>query len=61
MSALDFSLTKSQVVDGWTNPSVDTDMIALSTPVPEPSTYALGTIAMGVLGFAARRRKGRSA
>jgi Ni/Co efflux regulator RcnB len=28
-------------------------------PVPEPSTYALMLAGLGVLGFVARRRKGR--
>ncbi len=30
-------------------------------PVPEPSTYALGTIATGVMATIARRRKARKA
>lgn len=29
------------------------------TPVPEPSTYALGVIATGVLAFAAKKRKAK--
>lgn len=34
---------------------------AAIVPVPEPSTYALGMIATGVMGFVARRRKARRA
>lgn len=33
--------------------------VMLTTAVPEPSTYALGAIATGVLGFVARHRKAR--
>jgi len=55
-----YSLTTSQAVAGWTNPtSVDSDMIALYTAVPEPSTYALAVVATGVVASIARRRKGR--
>jgi hypothetical protein len=32
---------------------------AVTTPVPEPSTYALAVIATGVMAFVARRRKAR--
>ncbi|MBI1325200.1 PEP-CTERM sorting domain-containing protein [bacterium] len=35
--------------------------ITFSTPVPEPSTYAVSAIATGVMAFAARRRKARRA
>jgi hypothetical protein len=50
-----------------TNPGQDTfgvDEITLNTPVaapvPEPETYAMMLAGLGLLGFAARRRKGRA-
>ena len=49
----------------WTNISNSYPTLAISfgstTAVPEPSTYALGAIATGVLGFMARRRKAKQA
>jgi len=42
------------------NPFVLLDGVSLQ-PVPEPSTYALGTIASGVMAYMARRRKARRA
>jgi hypothetical protein len=38
-----------------------TTLQAVTTPVPEPSTYALAAIATGVIAFVARRRKARRA
>lgn len=36
------------------------DNVALSTPVPEPETYAMLVAGFGLLGFIARRRKRRA-
>jgi hypothetical protein len=34
--------------------------VRLTTPVPEPATYALMLACIGALGFVARRRRSRS-
>jgi hypothetical protein len=33
------------------------EQVALSTPVPEPESYALMLAGLGLMGFIARRRK----
>jgi PEP-CTERM motif-containing protein len=46
------------VVSNPTWGSIASDTVALTTPIPEPETYALLLAGLGLIGFAARRRKG---
>jgi hypothetical protein len=40
---------------------VAVDNIMVAAPVPEPETYAMMLAGLGLLGFAARRRKQKAA
>ena len=51
-------LVAEQIQDGSSlDPFVKSQLIVLSAPVPEPETYAMMLAGLGLLGFAARRRR----
>jgi hypothetical protein len=60
-----FSIAQGQTVNfsapGTSALSTIKRMTFTIVPVPEPSTYALGAIATGVMAFVARRRKAKRA
>jgi hypothetical protein len=56
--AFNFGLN-APVGEGWglRNILVTADLLTAPPPVPEPETYAMMIAGLGLLGFAARRRK----
>lgn len=53
--SIDFGGTANQVV--FDNITFGSDTPIISTPVPEPESYAMMLAGLGLMGFAARRRK----
>jgi hypothetical protein len=58
-----FYTFNNQMYGGWDLDNAAAGLMTLQAvnPVPEPSTYALGAIATGVMAAVARRRKARKA
>jgi hypothetical protein len=52
--------TSGNFLTSWSTGNASPYYLAFQ-PVPEPSTYALGAIATGVMAAIARRRKARKA
>lgn len=59
ITTLDDLTTNTEALFRFTNgiPLGDTQLLLTTAPVPEPETYALMLAGLGLVGFAARRRK----